>query len=284
MDDEQRQHLRNLRRDHQRRLHILERQAATFGIATPPEIQTEIEDIQSAIAQIDVDLGQARPTPIQASPATRLPISPVDRLVVAEDTARQAEYICYLSTERLASLYLQVDAETLADPRYLHRQGVLLSLGESAGAADMERRRKAATAQLAIVLDYLEKNAQIGDLAAIISTRGQLNYEWYFVEAQFRSGPWEPAAPNVFLRGSIEDFELLLSCSKANFTGLHKEGDIYTTDSVNYFFFEGTVELPLHGLVRLAAVDQHERILRGSALYLVLNTDLGSLQDVAGSD
>lgn len=62
MDDEQRRHLEELRRGHQRRLHQLERQQATFGVSTAPEISIEIEDIRTAIARIDTDLKRYIPT------------------------------------------------------------------------------------------------------------------------------------------------------------------------------------------------------------------------------
>lgn len=58
MDDEHRQHLEDLRQHHQRRLRQLERQQATFGVSTPPEIALEIEDIHAKIAHIDADLKQ----------------------------------------------------------------------------------------------------------------------------------------------------------------------------------------------------------------------------------
>jgi len=50
------EHLKKLRKKHQRRLQILESQAATFGIAAPPHILMEIEDIKETIASIDVQL------------------------------------------------------------------------------------------------------------------------------------------------------------------------------------------------------------------------------------
>src|SRR3954462_9789488 len=59
MDDEVRAHLETLHRSHLRRLHELEKQAAAFGLSTPPQITTEIEDIRSAIADIDRQLAQA---------------------------------------------------------------------------------------------------------------------------------------------------------------------------------------------------------------------------------
>lgn len=196
---------------------------------------------------------------------------------IERQTARPVEYICYLSKDRLASLYDQVDAATLADPRNWQRTTTLLPLGDAAEPTGRERSRRSSVSQLAVVLDYLEKNEKIGDLAQIVQNRGQLNRDWYSVDTGFRSGSWEPATPVIHLTGRIGDYQLDLSCAKANFTGLHQEGDIYIPTSTNDILFSGRAELKLRGLVRLAAKDQEEKILRGTALYLVLNPDLGSL-------
>ncbi|MCK4821962.1 CHAT domain-containing protein [bacterium] len=51
-----RQHLEELRKNHEKRLQILESKAARFGISTPPEIVMEIEDIKKEIAAIDEQL------------------------------------------------------------------------------------------------------------------------------------------------------------------------------------------------------------------------------------
>jgi hypothetical protein len=56
IDENQRKHLEALRQDHQRRLNVLERQAAQFGLHAPPHIVTEIEDIRAKIAEIDRQL------------------------------------------------------------------------------------------------------------------------------------------------------------------------------------------------------------------------------------
>ena len=62
MDSEEAEHLRALIKILRRRLHVLEEQAARYGLQCPPHIQTEIEDIKERIAtferQIGGDLGQ----------------------------------------------------------------------------------------------------------------------------------------------------------------------------------------------------------------------------------
>lgn len=46
---------------HQRRLQKLKEKRATLGINTPPEVLTEIEDIEAEIAQLQIELSQSHP-------------------------------------------------------------------------------------------------------------------------------------------------------------------------------------------------------------------------------
>src|SRR5262249_32180995 len=81
MNAERRRHLEALRHDHQRRLDVLERQAAQFGVQAPPHIVIEIENIQAAIAAIDQQIATApndtatppsSPVPDALTPATTI--------------------------------------------------------------------------------------------------------------------------------------------------------------------------------------------------------------------
>jgi hypothetical protein len=54
--DRDRQHLENLLNTKTRRLHILQQQAAMYGISTPPEVQIQIEDLEDEIAAIKQQL------------------------------------------------------------------------------------------------------------------------------------------------------------------------------------------------------------------------------------
>ena len=47
------EHLQALRVQHERRKHVLELQAAQFGRSTPPEIRTELDDIDGKMREID---------------------------------------------------------------------------------------------------------------------------------------------------------------------------------------------------------------------------------------
>jgi hypothetical protein len=239
----------------------------------------EIEENLSTIAREVVEILQAsseRDT-VESVPFESRPESPAEKLVVKDGPPRRTEYICYLARERLASLFAQVDSDTFESSDYLRGTRSLLSLGEADVTPQKERRRRAAVSQLVVVLEYLERTARIGDLESIVSERGRLDYDWYFVSTNFSAGPWNQKEALVYLTGQVRDYELVLSCSKSNFSGLQREGSIYTPTSTNAFLFTGEAELSMQGLVRLAAADRQKRVLRGSALYLVLGTDLGDL-------
>jgi predicted ATPase len=58
MNDEHRIHLTKLLDAHQRRLRVLEEQAASFGLHSPPHVHTEIDTIRAAVARITTELEQ----------------------------------------------------------------------------------------------------------------------------------------------------------------------------------------------------------------------------------
>lgn len=60
MDDEQRQHLKELHNSLQRRLYLLELQSARFGIHAPPYILIEISDLKKEIFSINTRLTKAQ--------------------------------------------------------------------------------------------------------------------------------------------------------------------------------------------------------------------------------
>ena len=69
-------HLKNLRTIHQRNLQILEKQAAQYGLNTPPHIQTQIEDLRVEIEKLDnqiagLEQGETPVRPAQTSKAQR---------------------------------------------------------------------------------------------------------------------------------------------------------------------------------------------------------------------
>jgi CHAT domain-containing protein len=62
MSEQQRQHLSELRENHLRRLRVLELQAASYGLAAPPHILIEIEDIRGNIKAVDAQLAELEQT------------------------------------------------------------------------------------------------------------------------------------------------------------------------------------------------------------------------------
>ena len=56
MNEQQRQHLNELRENHIRRLRVLELQAASYGLAAPPHILIEIEDLRDHIKTVESQL------------------------------------------------------------------------------------------------------------------------------------------------------------------------------------------------------------------------------------
>jgi hypothetical protein len=84
MDEEQRQHLRDFLRTHQRRLRALEQQAALQGVQTPPQVVIEIEDLKGEIADIEAHLSAL---PAQ-TPQRRSEKGEVERAALAEEALR----------------------------------------------------------------------------------------------------------------------------------------------------------------------------------------------------
>ena len=59
MHTKEREHLETLRRTHQRRLQVLERQAAALGVSAPPHLTIDIEDTRAKIAVLEERLTDA---------------------------------------------------------------------------------------------------------------------------------------------------------------------------------------------------------------------------------
>jgi hypothetical protein len=74
MDNQERKHLEELRQAHQKRLQVLEQQAAHFGLSAPPHVLIEIEDIKQTIASIDAQLAVAKPPLPHASESETIAI------------------------------------------------------------------------------------------------------------------------------------------------------------------------------------------------------------------
>jgi hypothetical protein len=205
-----------------------------------------------------------------------------DRIVLRGEAEPVAQYICYVARDRLDSLFHQIDVETLSRPRGDRPLG-RLPFGHPEAATQDPRTLRATVSRLTAVRDYLERTARIGDLAAIVASRGRLDHDCYVASASFEVSSWDPAQPNVYLEGPVGGYLLRLSCAKQNFSGLGREGGTFIPTSTNRFLFEDRVALPMQGLIWLAAAQQENKLLLGSPLYLVLNPlrrDLGEYNDV----
>lgn len=97
--------------------------------------------------------------------------------------------------------------------------------------------------------------------------------DWYLFQGKLTGKDWERGSVQVILTGSFKGWEVRLSCRAPDFSGLYKEGEDYIPTSTNYFLFEGEISLSMIGLVRVAHVSRNERILRGSPLFLILQSE-----------
>lgn len=207
---------------------------------------------------------------------------PADRTERRGGVEQVAQYICYVSRDRLDSLFHQLDVDALTQPPLDNPLGHL-PFGHPAAATQDPRTLRATVSRLAAVRDHLERAARIGDLAAIVAAHGRLEDDCYLASTDFRVTGWDPAQPSVYLEGQVGDYVLRLSCAKRNFSGLGQEDGMFIPTSTNRFLFEDRVALPMQGLIWLAGVDVQDRRLLGSPLYLVLNplrSDLGEYSDV----
>ena len=217
---------------------------------------------------------EARIPPTTLSPVAGGTVGSDDALHLERPSGDVAAYIFYLARDRVSTLFEQVDEVTLAAAADRHR--LLLSFAEPTALVPDDRARRAAVGQLAAVLQHLEKEAKIADLGVLVRDRGQLDADWYRVQAEF-TAPWDPFPPTVNLTARLGDYKLVLTCSKQNFAGIIKEDGKYLPTSTGAILFDGQSALPLRGLVRLVNLDREAKVLRGSALFLVLDSLRGSL-------
>lgn len=244
-----------------------------FDTAIVPDVRHRTPEQITALILERLALAKSSISRIMTKPA--LP-SAIDSFDPSKDTGPSTpQYILYMARERVSSLFLQVPPDIL---ERLDRRPMIAYREHSAIATDEEARGRAVR-QLSAVLEYLRHHARIGDLAKLVAERGRLDCEWYSIGASFEADRWDAHNPAVGLSAPIGDYTLKLQCSKNNLAGVNREGSVYIPTSTSYALLDGGKGLPLSGLVRLAAEDRESMILRGSALYLVLeplNADLGT--------
>jgi hypothetical protein len=185
-------------------------------------------------------------------------------------TQRETRYILYVARERVGNLYLQVSPDIFEASTL--EQAQLLQYREPNARAVDEAARARAVRQLFTVLEHLESTARMGDLNELVATGGRLEADWYHVRCSFTAGAWDPADPTVHLTGTIGPYTLILVCSKSDLTGVNKEGASYVPTSVSHVLLSGGGSLPLSGLIRIVTVDVATKTIRGSALYLVVES------------
>jgi hypothetical protein len=209
-------------------------------------------------------------------------------------------YLCYLSKERVDSLFEtafdgivdEIDSKSSRSATgdaeagfgaFLHLVKAGLKFGGKVSSSTETKRRQTSVSRLDAIIESIRKNSTVGNLNQVIDRGGPFDAEWFEVSSKMTVPAWNPASAVVDLFSRIGQFELNLSCGKENFSGLYKEGDTMVPSSTNRYLFEGTVSLPMSGLIKLAAVKLRERKLFGSPLFLILNPlneDLGDYNDV----
>lgn len=229
----------------------------TISSGSPHDIDRKLANAAEAIAdRVAADSGE------RSSTSRTIASAPTPWLL--GDSARTAQYVCYVARKRVKSIFDQVDAGMLEEAMRSER----LSHIEFGGDPRQHDRRT--LSQLDVALRYLEQTATIADLNATIAKSGRLDADWYYLKTGLRVVGWNDDDPSLRLEGSVTDYSVQLSCAKQDFSGLNPEGDRYIPTSTNWFLFDG-VELPMYGLIRLAALDRGRRLLMGSPLYLVLD-------------
>lgn len=207
----------------------------------------------------DDEFGAAPPRASSESGAAEVAISPTC----------PAAYLFYVARERVATLFQQVDARTLASLAARERQ--FLPFGEPGASFVDDRARRAVVSQLAAVLQHLAHHTTIGDLEADILEKGRLDADWYRVRARFTAEAWDPSSSAVTLHARVGDYQLSLSCSKRNIAGVIEDHGVLSPTSVSSILFSGSIALLLRGVVKLAALDREQRVLRGTALCLIMD-------------
>lgn len=211
-------------------------------------------------------------------------------------------YICYLSKERVDELF-ETAFDHLVDTVDVTKGGettvgaevglttVLawlkagLKFGQKESTGAVTKARVTAVSRLTDVLRYIERFARTADLNQdLISGKPFPLADWYSFHTELTVKVWQPGSPAVELFGYLGDWEVRLSCRARDFSGMYEEAGQLIPTSTNFYLFNGEVALPMGGLIRLISSSPREKLLRGSALFLVLNpleVDLGEKANVA---
>lgn len=211
-------------------------------------------------------------------------------------------YICYLSKQRVDELF-ETAFDHVVDTADVTKgeettvgaevglSAVLawlkagLKFGQKESTAAVAKARVTAVSRLTDVLRYIERSARTADLnESLVSGKPLPQADWYSFHAELTVKAWQSGAPAVELFGYVGDWEIRLSCRTRDFSGIYEEAGQLIPTSTNYYLFNGEVALPMGGLIRLISNSPKEKLMRGSALFLVLNpleVDLGGKVNVA---
>ena len=215
----------------------------------------EFSDCEASTEKRDGSVAMSLPEIIVAGPGKR-------------EHGKSPAYLFYMSSDRIANLFHQIDSETLE--RVGARKYDFLPFGEPGASSTQDRSRRALVNQLGAVVEHLSRQSRVDDLKEVVRSKGTLDADWYFVETSFQPGEWQKESPILTLSGAVDNFTLELSCTKRNFCSIIEESGNLLPTSTSEILFRQSYNLPLAGLVRLAAVDKEAMTLRGTALFLVL--------------
>lgn len=154
--------LEELRRNHQRRLHVLELQKARYGISTPPEIELEIQDINKELARIAQLLQQLAwfspaSTPQPTQQAARAPALSALELRGLRQRASAAYYARrWEEAERLLTQLVAADPNDTEARERLHTLMRYREIKELREAGDWE-------AVLGALAEFTHQHASFGD-------------------------------------------------------------------------------------------------------------------------
>ncbi|MBE9479153.1 MAG: hypothetical protein IMY80_04235 [Chloroflexi bacterium] len=148
-----------------------------------------------------------------------------------------------------------------------------LSFGRADSESSQSKARITAVSRLKDVVDAISKTQTVLPLADAINESDVAPADWYLFQGSLTGKNWERGSVQVILTGSIAGWEIRLSCRAPDFSGLYKEGEDYIPTSTNYFLFEGEISLSMIGLVRIAHISREKHILRGSPLFLILQSE-----------
>ena len=182
MDEQQRQHLNELRQSHLRRLRVLELQAASYGLAAPPHILIEIDDIRGNLKSVEAQLAELDQPRQKTAQASAMSIT-----------------ILFLSADPTDAAYLRLGAE-------LREIQEKLQLAKQRDRFELHQRMSARPADISQAL--LDVEPRIVHFSGHGTTSGALCFE-------DQAGKTHPIQPEA-LASLFEQFANQVNCVVLN--------------------------------------------------------------------